>query len=86
MSKFQTSNWADEIEDEDDDIISAPQEVIVKDGERMVSEIIVDPDSGKKKKIIKTFKLEKKLGQWKWNRMNLLGYFSFHLLGTQSWN
>jgi len=55
-----TSRWADEIEDEDDQIIAPPQEVQVKDGERMVTEIVVDPDTGKKKKIIRTFKLEKK--------------------------
>ena len=62
MSKF-TSNWAAEMEDEDEHISSSPQEVVVKDGERMVSEIVVDPDTGKKKKIIRTFKLEKKLGK-----------------------
>jgi len=55
-----TSRWADEIEDEDDQIIAPPQEILVKDGERMVTEIVVDPDTGKKKKIIRTFKLEKK--------------------------
>jgi len=56
-----TSRWADEIDDEDDQYISAaPQEVLVKDGERMVTEVVVDPDTGRKKKIIRTFKLEKK--------------------------
>ncbi len=60
VTKF-TSNWADEIDDEDE-IISAPQEVVVKGGERMVSEIVVDPDTGAKKKITRTFRLEKKLG------------------------
>jgi len=56
--------WADEIDDEDDfgnDISIPSQEVTTKDGERSVSEIKVDPDTGKKTKIIRTFKLEKKL-------------------------
>jgi len=62
-TKF-TSNWADEIEDEDETVISAPQEILVKDGERLVSELVIDPETGKKKKIIRTFRLEKKLGTY----------------------
>jgi len=53
-----TSRWADEIDDEDEQHI--PQEIQLKDGERMVAEITTDPETGKKKKIIRTFKLEKK--------------------------
>lgn len=56
-----TSRWADEIDDEDEQHI--PQEIQLKDGERMVAEITTDPDTGKKKKIIRTFKLEKKFGE-----------------------
>jgi len=58
-----TSRWADELDD-DDDVVglpAAPAEIALKDGERLVAEIVVDPDSGKKKKITRTFKLEKKL-------------------------
>jgi len=64
-----TSRWADEIDDEDDQFVAPPpQEVLVKDGERMVTEIVVDPDTGKKKRIIRTFKLEKKFGKHKQKR------------------
>jgi len=61
-SKLPTSRWADEIDDEDD-IVSTPvahAEIVLKEGERMVSEFVVDPETGKKKKITRTFKLEKK--------------------------
>jgi translation initiation factor 3 subunit G len=53
-----TSRWADEIDEEDEQ--HAPQDIVLKDGERMVAEITTDPDTGKKKKITRTFKLEKK--------------------------
>jgi len=53
-----TSRWADEIDEEDEQHI--PQDIVLKDGERMVADIITDPDTGKKKKITRTFKLEKK--------------------------
>ena len=59
------SRWADEVDDEEyGEGLSIPtqQEVIVKDGERKVAEIKVDPDTGKKIKIVRTFRLEKKLG------------------------
>ncbi len=66
-----TSNWADEIEDDEEHVthhpLPAPQEVLVKDGERRVSELVIDPESGKKKKIIRTFRLEKKLGEGSFN-------------------
>jgi len=53
-----TSRWADELDEEDEQHI--PQDIVLKDGERMVAEITTDPDTGKKKKITRTFKLEKK--------------------------
>ena len=56
-----TSRWADEIDEEDEQHI--PQDIVLKDGERMVAEITTDPESGKKKKITRTFKLEKKFGK-----------------------
>jgi translation initiation factor 3 subunit G len=58
-----SSRWADEIDDDEygtDISVQPSQEVTVKDGERIVAEIKVDPDTGKKTKIIRTFKLEKK--------------------------
>jgi len=60
-----TSRWADEVDDEDygGDMVVIPtqQEVTTRDGERIVAEIRVDPETGKKTKISRTFKLEKKL-------------------------
>nr|QBH74187.1 eukaryotic translation initiation factor 3 subunit G [Isotomurus palustris] len=63
---MQSSRWADEIEDEDyvPATPTAVQEVnkhIPKDDERIVTEIKVDPDSGKKMQIFRTFRLEKQL-------------------------
>jgi len=55
-----TSRWADEIEDDEEPTITLTAEPISKDGERQVVEIVVDPDTGRKKKIIRTFRLEKK--------------------------
>ncbi|CAG7729589.1 unnamed protein product [Allacma fusca] len=57
-----SSRWADEIDDDEygTEIAPTSQEVTIKDGERIVAEIKVDPDTGKKTKIIRTFKLEKK--------------------------
>jgi len=60
----ETSRWADEVDDDDygiDSSVPARQEVQLKEGERMVAEIKTDPDTGKKSKILRTFRLEKKL-------------------------
>jgi len=58
------SRWADEIDDEDYEIPTSQQPVVhhaAKEGERVVTEIRVDPDTGKKQKVLRTFKIEKKL-------------------------
>lgn len=70
--KNQPARWADEIEDDDfAPTISEPKVKETKvappkprDGERIVIEIKVDPESGKKTKIFKTFRLEKQLGRF----------------------
>jgi len=72
------SRWADEIEDdEDEDLIPEKKEIVTKGGERIVSEIRHDPDTGKKIKVTRTFKQEKKMvskGQQerrKWTKFGL---------------
>jgi len=62
-SKTNTvSRWADEIEDDEDEVlIPAKKEIVTKAGERIVSEIRNDPDTGKKIKVTRTFKQEKKM-------------------------
>jgi len=61
----QMSRWADEIDDEDYETtttaVPAREEVSAKDGEKVVVEIRVDPDTGKKQKVLKTLRTEKKL-------------------------
>lgn len=56
------TTWAEEIEEDDllPDYSSTPQEITTKDGERVVSEIKTDPDTGKKVKVMRTYRLEKK--------------------------
>lgn len=64
MTAAEPRRWADEVDDDDygtDLSIPAQQEVVLKDGERIVAEIKVDPESGKKSKVVRTFRLEKKL-------------------------
>jgi len=58
----EPKTWADQIDDEDEDIELPPHsEVITKDGDRVVTEVRVDPDTGKRTKLIRTFKNEKRL-------------------------
>lgn len=68
------SRWADEIDDEDFDIEpgTGGQKDIVpgkadflrpKEGERIVTEVKIDQETGKKCQIHRTFRLEKKLGE-----------------------
>jgi len=57
-----SSRWADEIEDDEfGGDYSESKDAVTKEGERMATEYRTDPDTGKKTKIIRTFKLEKKL-------------------------
>jgi len=64
---MKSSRWADEIEDDDyvptisESAKEKETKLIPKDGERIVTEIKIDPDSGKKTKIFRTFRLEKQL-------------------------
>jgi len=56
-----SSRWADEIEDEDEDLVPEKQEVVTKGGDRIVTEFRNDAETGKKIKVTRTFKLEKKM-------------------------
>lgn len=66
-----SSRWADEIDDDEFTPTTATVEVkekkqpigVPKEDERIVTEIKIDPDSGKKSKIFRTFRLEKQLGR-----------------------
>jgi len=65
---IMTSRWADEIEDDDytpttPTVVQEVNKHIPKDDERIVTEIKIDPDSGKKMQIFRTFRLEKQLGK-----------------------
>lgn len=58
-----STRWADEIDEDEygSDVVPEKQEVVTKGGERIVSEFKTDAETGKKIKITRTFKLEKKL-------------------------
>lgn len=53
--------WADEIDEEDQ-----------QDSERSVSEIAIDAKTGQTKKILRTFQLEKKFGEFKDHNSQIL--------------
>lgn len=70
------SRWADEIDDEDFELepgtgvqqkenqVQGKQDYLrPKEGERIVTEVKVDPDTGRRCQIHRTFRLEKKLGK-----------------------
>jgi len=63
-----SSRWADEIDEDDFSTPSVPEVKekkqplgIPKEDEKIVTEIKIDPESGKKTKIYRTFRLEKQL-------------------------
>lgn len=70
MDLKSSSRWADEI-DEDEFVPTTTVEVkekkqplgVPKEDERIVTEIKTDPDTGKKVKVYRTFRLEKQLGK-----------------------
>lgn len=68
------SRWADEIDDEDfidNDTPSYSSTAATqkdnflrpKEGERIVTEVKIEPDTGKKVQVHRTFRLEKKFGE-----------------------
>ena len=58
-------SWADQIDEDEYGLepIPPPAQEVTKDGDRIVTEIRVDPDTGKKVKVIRTYRKEKKFGK-----------------------